>query len=146
MLSYPLTNRKAKKNSKNRHFFGSWGGSLIKKTAETVEINKIEINRIIFFLSSGLKFEVIWGHSGAMRSRRVSGKRWLRWIITVWFLALLGASPPTRDESTFYSKKRRDIFCTSSLISAFYFTLEKQSFEEEREIETGEFILKKEFG
>ena len=29
MLSYPLTNRKAKKNWKNRHFFGSWGGSLM---------------------------------------------------------------------------------------------------------------------
>ena len=29
MLSNPLTNQKAKKNSKNLHFFGSWGGSLM---------------------------------------------------------------------------------------------------------------------
>ena len=28
MLRYPLTNQKAKKNSKNLHFFGSWGGVL----------------------------------------------------------------------------------------------------------------------
>ena len=32
MLSYPLTNRKAKKNCNNHHFSGSWGGGSLNAT------------------------------------------------------------------------------------------------------------------
>ena len=41
MLSYPLTNRKAKKNWKHRHFFGSWGGSLNSKRIKNIKFLKM---------------------------------------------------------------------------------------------------------
>ena len=68
MLSYLLTNRKAKKNSKNRHFFGSWGGSLRKNIKDNDVITREGSYGDVFYIILEGQVEVTKKQVGFIRS------------------------------------------------------------------------------